>query len=188
MFVILQDFKGGNFMLKFKRILSVALATIMVLGMSTTAFADEGADTDVDNVPSVNFSDDINGYEEFTFNNNARTTEEPSSAWDWDKGAYKISGSSSSGATLYSNYYFTDVVGRTFTLKAGSSNRISVDLVHKGVLIQTVVSTWTIDAGSSKTVTIKESDLDGKATDGKYYFRVNSNPLGKSYSVSGTFQ
>ena len=174
-------------MSKFKKILSVALAAIMVLGMNTTAFAREVSDTDTVNVPSVDYSDDINGYEEFTFNAVARTTSEPTSKWDWGKGAYTVNGSSNS-ATLYSNYYFTNVVGRTFDFKAGSSNRITVDLVHKGLIIQTVVSTWTIDAGSSKTIKIKESDLDGKATDGKYYFRFNSNPIGNKYSVSGTFK
>lgn len=173
-------------MSKLKKLLSVALTAIMVLGINTTAFAREVSDTDTVNVPSVNYADSINGYEEFIFNNTARTTSEPTSKWDWDDGAYTVNGSSNS-ATLYSNYYFTDVVGRTFKFKAGSSNRITVDLVHKGLVVQTVVSTWTIDAGSSKTVEIKESDLDGKATDGKYYFRFNSNPLGNAYSVSGTF-
>lgn len=174
-------------MLKLKRVLSVALASIMVLGMSTTVFAGEANDSDMVNVPSVNYFDDINEYEEFTFNVVTRGTEEPITKWDWEKGACKISGSSNS-ATLYSNYYFTDVVGRKFSFSAGSSNRITVDLVHKGLLIQTVVSTWTIDAGSSKEVTIQEKDLDGKATDGKYYFRFNSNPIKNKYSVSGTFQ
>lgn len=174
-------------MSKFKRVLSVALAIIMVLGMRTTAFASEVADSDIANVPSVNYFDDINDYEEFTFNVVARGTETPITKWDWSKGACSIRGSSNS-ATLYSNYYFTDVVGRKFSFSAGSANRITVDLVHKGLFIQTVVSTWTIDASSSKEVTIREEDLDGKATDGNYYFRFNSNPMKNKYSVSGTFQ
>ncbi len=174
-------------MLKLKKILSVTLAAIVVLGMNTTAFAKQVSDIDTVNTPSVHYADDINGYEEFIFNDFVRTTDEPISKWDWGKGAYTVNGSSNS-ATLYSNYYFKDVVGRTFNFNAGSSNRITVDLVHKGLIIQSVVSTWTIDAGSSKTVKIKESDLDGKATDAKYYFRFNSNPLGNRYSISGTFK
>ena len=181
--VIIQYFKERKiFMLKFKRVLSVVLVCMMVLGMNTTAvFASQTID-----VPSVNYSDDINDYEEFIFKVNTRGTSTPTSKWDWDNGAYTVNGSSNS-ATLYSNCYFTDVVGRTFNFSAGSSSRIMVDLVHKGLFVQTVVSSWTIDAGSSKSVTIKETDLAGEEKDGKYYFRFNSNPLGNKYSVSGTF-
>lgn len=188
----------------FKKLLSFSLAIVMLMSIGTSVFANDvsaavngsnqfafnGSEvTSYDeDLPQVNYYDDINGYDEFIFaSSSTRTTEEPSSKWNWDKGAYTVDGSSNS-ATLYTNYYFTDVVGRTFDFKAGSSNRITVDLVHKGLIIQTVVSTWTIDAGDDKEVTIKESDLNGKSKTGNYYFRFNSNPLGKPYSVSGTFE
>ena len=167
--------------------MSLVLAIMMFFAMDTIAFAAQTTDTDPSGIPSINYNNDFNGYEEFIFNTITRGTSEPSSKWNWNNGAYTVNGTSNSGTTLYSNYYFTDIVGRSFSFKAGSSNRISVDLVYKGALVQTVVSTWTIDAGSSKTVKIKESDLDGKSSSGKYYFRFNSNPLGRSYSVSGTF-
>lgn len=135
-------------------------------------------------------SNDINVADEFIFTKGEITiqgTSEPSSEWDFSKGSYSVNGSSNSDA-LFTNYYFKDVVGRTFNFTAGSSNRLKVDLVHKGWLVQSVVSTWTIDAGESKKVKIKKSDLDGKSTSGSYYFRFNSDPIGNSYSVSGTFK
>ncbi|WP_139380390.1 hypothetical protein [Maledivibacter halophilus] len=183
----------------------MVLVVAMIMAISISAFANESSvkvnsskifafnDSDVESydekIPQVNYRNDINGYDKFVFKKglSTRTTEEPSSEWDWSEGAYSVNGSSNS-ATLYTNYYFTGVVGRTFDFTAGSSNRITVDLVHKGWIFQTVVSTWTIDAGESKSVEIKESDLDGESKDGKYYFRFNSNPLGNSYSVTGTFE
>ncbi|MFS0840671.1 hypothetical protein [Paenibacillus sp. 1P03SA] len=142
-------------------------------------------------VPSVNYFNDINEYDKFAFKKSGgitpQGTSEPSSEWDFSNGVYNVNGSSNK-ATLYSNYYFKNVVGRTFNFTAGSSNRITVDLVHKGIIWQSVVSSWTIDAGSSKNVTIKSSDLNGESASGSYYFRFNSNPLGNPYSVSGTFQ
>lgn len=165
-------------------IMAFAFEDQELLESSTLAEAvtDDVGDT---KIPLVGF-DEINGYASFSFKNESRGTTEPSSKWDWSKGAYYVSGSSNS-ATLYTNYYFTGVVGRTFNFGAGSANRITVDLVHKGWIVQTVVSTWTIDAGSSKSVTIKKSDLAGKSESGNYYFRFNSNPLGNSYSVNGSF-
>ncbi len=72
-------------------------------------------------------------------------------------------------------------------LICGDLKVVGLVLVHRGLIFQTVVSSWTIDAGESLSHTIKTSDLDGKSTSGNYYFRFNSNPLGQSYSVSGTF-
>ena len=79
--------------------------------MNTTAFAKQVSDIDTVNTPSVHYADDMNGYEEFIFNDFVRTTDEPISKWDWGKGAYTVN---------------------------GSSNRITVDLVHKGLIIQSV--------------------------------------------------
>lgn len=137
-------------------------------------------------IHSVTSANDVNGYEEFTFDLLERGTSVPSSKWDWSSGKYKVDGSSNS-ATLYTNKYFSSVSGKTFNFTAGSSNRLQVDLIHKGLLVQKVVSTWTIDAGKNKSVTIKTADLDGFSNSDNYYFRFNSSPIGKAYSVSGTF-
>lgn len=141
-------------------------------------------------VPTVTYNE-LNDYERFIFDENAispQTTSVPTTLWSWttDGSTYNISGSSNS-ATLYTNDYFKNVTGKTFNLTAGSSNRLVVDLVHKGLIVQEVVSTWTIDAGGSKKVTLKTSDLNDFPNGDNYYFRFNSSPLGKAYSVSGTF-
>lgn len=181
-----------------RKIMTVLVALLSVVVMSSSVYAKEitevnKVDPIVDNsvaIPSVNYHNDINEYNEFVFTKDEITTQgtnEPTSEWDFSNGAYNVNGSSNK-STLYSNNYFKNVVGRTFDFKAGSSNRITVDLVYKGAIIQSVVSSWTIDAGSSKKVTIKTSDLDGKSSSGSYYFRFNSNPIGNPYSVTGTFQ
>ncbi|GKS10922.1 hypothetical protein [Paenibacillus chitinolyticus] len=199
----------NNFSKSSKKIVTTLVTLASVAVLSSSVYAD-GA-TEVNNskqftsndskvvspvtnsvgVPSVNYYNDINDYDKFAFKKDGgittRGTSEPSSEWDFSNGAYDVNGSSNK-ATLYSNYYFKNVVGRTFNFTAGSSNRITVDLVHKGIIWQTVVSSWTIDAGSSKNVTIKTSDLNGESSSGSYYFRFNSNPLGNAYSVTGTFQ
>lgn len=47
--------------------------------------------------------------------------------------------------------------GKKFSFSAGSSNKVKVDLVHKkGTIVQTVVSSWTISAGGSKSHTITD--------------------------------
>jgi hypothetical protein len=46
-------FQGGNFM-KLKRILAVAMATTMVMGMSLTAFAEDGSTGDGTSEGTVN--------------------------------------------------------------------------------------------------------------------------------------
>ncbi|MCY9517756.1 hypothetical protein [Paenibacillus apiarius] len=197
-----------NFKKSPKKIVSVLVALISVLTLSGSIYASAASEAPTvngsnqfnftdsksvaydDQIPTVNYNNDINGYNKFVFATSGistQSTEEPTSLWDWSNGKYSISGSSNK-ATLYTNYYFKNVTGRTFNLSAGSSNRITVDLVHKGLIFQTVVSTWTIDAGKSKKVTIKSSDLGDYKDSDKYYFRFNSNPIGKSYSVSGTFE
>ncbi|MBF4693426.1 hypothetical protein ISU02_09860 [Fusibacter sp. Q10-2] len=143
-----------------------------------------------DTIPTIAYTE-LNDYDKFIFDANApiqRSTSTPSTLWSWTNNgsSYSISGSSSS-STLYTNYYFKNVTGKTFDLTAGYSNRLVVDLVHKGFIVQEVVSTWTIDAGTSKSVTIKSSDLNDFADSDKYYFRFNSSPIGNSYSVSGSF-
>lgn len=175
-------------MLKSKKVLSVLLSSVIVLGMNTSAFASEVSEPDIANIPQVNYTEDVNNYDEFIFGAETRGVEEQVSKWDWNKGAYKVDGTSNSGSTLYTNRYFKDVVGRTFSFTAGYANPVTVDLVHKGLVIQTVVSTWTIGAGKTKTVEIEKDDLDGKSENGSYYFRFNSDPIGDSYSISGTFE
>ena len=90
-------------------------------------------------------------------------------------------------STLYTNYYFTSVKGKKFSFSAGSSNKVKVDLVHKGTIVQTVVSSWTISAGGSKSHTITADDLGGYSNSDKFYFRFNSSPIGNRYSISGYF-
>ena len=85
------------------------------------------------------------------------------------------------------NYYFTSVKGKKFSFSAGSSNKVKVDLVHKGTIVQTVVSSWTISAGGSKSHTITADDLGGYSNSDKFYFRFNSSPIGNRYSISGYF-
>lgn len=188
----------GNYSRVSKRFFSVFAAFISTFAISGSMYASPDLTPSiiddpraiVAETPTVNLFNDLNAYDRFIFSSgevSIQGTSEPSSKWDWSDGTYNISGSSNS-STLYTNYYFTNVTGKTFNLTAGSSNRITVDLVHKGFLIQSVVSTWTIDAGSSKTVKISASDLNGKKDSDNYYFRFNSNPIGKSYSVSGTFK
>ena len=60
-------------------------------------------------------------------------------------------------------------------------------MVHKGTIFQTVVSSWTISAGGSKSHTITTDDLGGYDNSDKFYFRFNSSPIGDSYSISGSF-
>ncbi len=133
--------------MKMKKFLSMAMVATML--MSTSVFADTNSVASNDNqvnVQSVNVGD-INDAEVFQFSENkVRGLDEPVAKWDFSKGKYSVSGSSNS-ATLYSNYYFTDVVGKNFNFKAGYGNDITVDLVHRGLIFQTVVSSWTIDAG-----------------------------------------
>ena len=82
---------------------------------------------------------------------------------------------------------FTSVKGKKFSFSAGSSNKVKVDLVHKGTIVQTVVSSWTISAGGSKSHTITADDLGGYSNSDKFYFRFNSSPIGNRYSISGYF-
>ena len=126
------------------------------------------------------------GHEEFKFVPVARTTQEPTSKWSWSDGKYYVDGSSNY-STLYTNYYFTSVKGKKFSFSAGSSNKVKVDLVHKGTIVQTVVSSWTISAGGSKSHTITADDLGGYSNSDKFYFRFNSSPIGNRYSISGYF-
>lgn len=137
-------------------------------------------------VPEVRFTGDVNGHEEFKFVPVARTTQEPTSKWSWSDGKYYVDGSSNY-STLYTNYYFTSVKGKKFSFSAGSSNKVKVDLVHKGTIVQTVVSSWTISAGGSKSHTITADDLGGYSNSDKFYFRFNSSPIGNRYSISGYF-
>lgn len=58
-------------------------------------------------------------------------------------------------------------------------------MVHKGTIVQTVVSSWTISAGGSKSHTITADDLGGYSNSDKFYFRFNSSPIGNRYSISG---
>ena len=74
-----------------------------------------------------------------------------------------------------------------YSFSAGSSNKVKVDLVHKGTIVQTVVSSWTISAGGSKSHTITADDLGGYSNSDKFYFRFNSSPIGNRYSISGYF-
>lgn len=90
-------------------------------------------------------------------------------------------------AAILFNYYFTSVKGKKFSFSAGSSNKVKVDLVHKGTIVQTVVSSWTISAGGSKSHTITADDLGGYSNSDKFYFRFNSSPIGNRYSISGYF-
>lgn len=180
-----------NKRLSWKHWISVFMVMLCVCIPSGSVFAqssvtEKSADGIAANVPGVYYSNDINGYDAFEFISLTRTTDEPTSKWSWDNGSYYVDGSSNS-STLYTNYYFTGVVGKTFSFSAGSSNKVNVDLVHKGTIIQTVVSSWTINAGGSKSHKITASDLDGYSSSDKYYFRFNSNPIGKKYSVSGSF-
>ncbi|GAU79598.1 M56 family metallopeptidase [Fusibacter sp. 3D3] len=192
---------------KLIRILAIAMTFTFMLTGSVVAYAASSENLDVngnsqflfntankviigDIIPTVNYTE-LNDYDQFIFNENApvtRSTSVPSSLWSWTSNGstYNISGSSNS-STLYTNYYFKNVTGKTFNLTAGSSNRLVVDLVHKGVLVQEVVSTWTIDANASKSVKIQTSDLNNFSDSDKYYFRFNSSPIGNSYSVSGSF-
>lgn len=172
------------------------LSTVAVLSMliSSPAYASELNQEGTSNaleetsVPVISI-DDINESNEFIFNEDfkqVRLTSSPNKEWS-SSNAYSVSGNSSSGSTLYTNYYFSSIVGKTFNFTAGKANRLKVDLVHRGSVIQKVVSTWTIDVGKSKKYTIVTGDLDGYSNSDNYYFRFNSDPIGHSYSVSGTF-
>ncbi|HBN28962.1 MAG TPA: hypothetical protein DEF85_02260 [Clostridiaceae bacterium] len=177
----------------FKKLLSFILAAVMIMSMGTGAFASETLRITNDSnqhSESSQYNIPYNGneYDELSSSEiTPYTTEVPILKWNWDRGEYKFNGSSQK-LELFSNYYFSDVVGRTFTIKAGSANRIKVDLMHKGIIFATAVSSWTINAGEEETVNIKVSDLDGKSESGNYYFRFNSNPQGNPYSVTGTFE
>ncbi|MFC9540854.1 hypothetical protein ACFTQ7_13315 [Lysinibacillus sp. NPDC056959] len=166
------------------------LVTILLASLDTPYARETTSDEQIpeEQLPKVDYYNDINDYDEFIFESKTKGTEVPFRKWDWDNGSYPVNGSSNSGATLYTNFYFIDVVGKTFDFTAGSSNKITVDLVHKGFITQTVVQSWTITAKATKSVTIKKSDLGDKSFNGNYYFRFNSSPAGKSYSVSGTFE
>lgn len=113
-------------------------------------------------------------------------TSAPENQWDWNNGEYFLK-VSSDGAKRYSEYYFTDVVGRELIITVESLNRIQVDLVYEGLLPDRV-SSWTIDADATKTIVIQESDLDGHSEDKNYYFVVQSNPFGNSFTINCTFK
>lgn len=178
-----------NKRMSFKRLVSTFMVMVCLCVPSLTVFAQTDEDMlqeAVKNAPEVYFTDDVNGYEEFKFVPDTRTTQEPTSKWSWSNGTYYVDGSSNY-STLYTNYYFTNVKGKTFDFSAGSSNKVKVDLVHKGTILQTVVSSWTISAGGSKSHTITADDLGGYDNSDKFYFRFNSSPIGDSYSISGSF-
>ena len=54
-------------MLKSKKVLSVLLSSVIVLGMNTSAFASEVSEPDIANIPQVNYTEDVNNYDEFIF-------------------------------------------------------------------------------------------------------------------------
>jgi beta-lactamase regulating signal transducer with metallopeptidase domain len=202
----IMENKGTNNK-KRTQVLSIAMALVLMLITSASVYASSAGRSGVNHaqrfifddlneavidetIPTVTYTQ-ANGYDSFIFDENAlvpQSTSNPNTLWSWtiNGSLYNISGSST-GPALYTNYYFTNVTGKRFSLTAGSSNRLLVDLVHRGLIIQDVVSTWTIDAGTSKTVQITASDLNGYANSDNYYFRFNSSPIGNSYSVNGTF-
>ena len=170
-----------NKRMSFKRLLFTFMVMVCLCVPSSIVFAqtDKEMTQEADKgVPEVRFTGDVNGHEEFKFVPVARTTQEPTSKWSWSDGKYYVDGSSNY-STLYTNYYFTSVKGKKFSFSAGSSNKVKVDLVHKGTIVQTVVSSWTISAGGSKSHTITADDLGG--------YSNNSSPIGNRYSISGYF-
>lgn len=176
-----------NKRMSFKRLLFTFMVMVCLCVPSSIVFAqtDKEMTQEADKgIPEVRFTGDVNGHEEFKFVPVARTTQEPTSKWSWSDGKYYVDGSSNY-STLYTNYYFTSVKGKKFSFSAGSSNKVKVDLVHKGTIVQTVVSSWTISAGGSKSHTITADDLGGYSNSDKFYFRFNSSPIGNRYSISG---
>lgn len=178
-----------NIKLGYKRWISVLMTMICICIPTSKVLANDGTKENTrvmeTHMPCVNYRNDINGYDKFEFISQTRTTDEPTEKWLWSNGKYYVDGSSNY-STLYTNYYFTNLKDKKFSFSAGSSNKVKVDLVHKGLIVQTVVSSWTINAGESKSHTITDADFGGYSNSDKFYFRFNSSPIGNSYSISGS--
>ncbi len=148
--------------------------------------SENGVVNEDNNIPKVSINE-LNNYKKFIFKEDlTKGTSVPSSKHSWSSGDYDIDGSSKS-ATLFTNKYFTDIVGKDLEITAGSSNDVIVDLVHKGTFIQEVTYTFTIDAGETLSETISSKHLGDFKNSDNFYFRFNSNPMGKSFSVIGSF-
>lgn len=168
--------------------LVIMMIAIMTIGTQISVCANEvdRYEDDQNNIPEELYASEYNDLDVFVINGSVRGRSEPSDLWNLDtQGICTIYGSTEYGNTLYSEYYFNDVVGRKLSLRA-SSNTVKVDLVHKGTLIQTVVSTWYVPAGGTIYKVIGENDLGGYDENDNYYFRFNSNPMGNKYSIHGT--
>lgn len=152
---------------------------------------ENGVVNESDNIPEVSINE-LNNYKKFIFKEDltkkdlTRGTSVPSSKHSWTSGNYDIDGSSNS-STLFTNKYFTDIIGKDLNITAGSSNGVIVDLVHKGKFIQEVTYTFTINAGETLNETISSKHLGDFEDSDNFYFRFNSNPIGKSFSIKGSF-
>ncbi|WMC92193.1 hypothetical protein [Kineothrix sp. MB12-C1] len=104
----------------------------------------------------------------------ARGTSAPTSAYDWSKGSYPISGDTSMDTWLYTNYYFTNFTDATLKITAysysGSNPRgdVNVYIYRKELLGDTVVHASTVSAGTTKTFTMSNYDSSKK-----YYIKFS---------------